>query len=151
MTSILKHEIVVENYFDFQCNHTLPPCPKQASVCSLPGIAFMSSHCRQTREFVHFATKVDAKLKSNDSGHRLLIDKMLSKILHKCLCRPSIFKYKPMQTYSSGMADPGFYRGASNSQSGCANLLFCNFFAENYMKMKEIASRGGMLPWSPPP
>ena len=36
MTSILKHEIVVENYFDFQCSHMLLPSPKQASVCSLP-------------------------------------------------------------------------------------------------------------------
>ena len=32
--------------------------------------------------------------------------------------------------------------GGANSQSGCSNLLFCNFFVENCMKMKEFGSRG---------
>ena len=32
--------------------------------------------------------------------------------------------------------------GASNSQSGCANLLFCRFCAENCIKMKEFGHHG---------
>ena len=36
-------------------------------------------------------------------------------------------------------ADPGFSLGGDgNSQSRCANLLFCKFFAENCMNMKEF-------------
>ena len=35
-----------------------------------------------------------------------------------------------------------FPEGSANSQSGCANLLFCNYFAENCMKMKEFGPRG---------
>ena len=31
-----------------------------------------------------------------------------------------------------------FPEGDANSQSGCANLLFCKFFAENSMKMNEF-------------
>ena len=31
----------------------------------------------------------------------------------------------------------------TNSQSGCANLLFYNFFAENCIKMKEFGTRRG--------
>ena len=37
------------------------------------------------------------------------------------------------------MMDPG----GANSQSGCANLLFCKFVAENCMKMKEFEPREG--------
>ena len=36
--------------------------------------------------------------------------------------------------------------GGANSQSGCANLLFCKFFAENCMKMKE-SGPGGACTW----
>ena len=36
-----------------------------------------------------------------------------------------------------------FPKKGANSQSGCANLLFCKFFAENCMKMKEIGPQGG--------
>ena len=39
-----------------------------------------------------------------------------------------------------------FPEGVANSQSGCANLLFCNFFAKNYMKMKEFGPPGGSRP-----
>ena len=35
-----------------------------------------------------------------------------------------------------------FLRECTNSQSGCANLLFCNFFAENCMRMKEFGTGG---------
>ena len=38
-----------------------------------------------------------------------------------------------------------FPQGGANSQSGFANLLFCKFFAENCMGMKEFG------PWRPPP
>ena len=31
-----------------------------------------------------------------------------------------------------------FPKKGANSQSGCANLLFCKFFAENCRKMKEF-------------
>ena len=34
-----------------------------------------------------------------------------------------------------------FPEGGTNSQSGCTDLLFCNFFAENCMKMKEFGPR----------
>ena len=37
----------------------------------------------------------------------------------------------------STVADPGF------SQSWCVNLLFCNFFANNCMKMKEFGGLQG--------
>ena len=40
-------------------------------------------------------------------------------------------------------------RGA-NSQSGCANLLFCKLFAENCMKMKEFGSQDGRVSLVPP-
>ena len=43
-------------------------------------------------------------------------------------------------------------RSGANSLSGCANLLFCKFFGENYMKMKEFGPqrrRGSSL--APPP
>ena len=36
-----------------------------------------------------------------------------------------------------------------NSKSGCANLLFCNFFAKNCMKMKKFGPGGGARPWYP--
>ena len=42
-----------------------------------------------------------------------------------------------------------FLRSA-NSQSGCANLLFCIFFAENGLKMKEFGSRRGRVSLAPP-
>ena len=49
----------------------------------------------------------------------------------------------------SSLAYPGFsWVGGANSQSECANLLFCKFFAENYMKMKEFGP-GGARPWRP--
>ena len=41
-----------------------------------------------------------------------------------------------------------FLRGG-NSQSGCANLLFFKFVAENCMKMKEFGPLGA-CPWCPP-
>ena len=40
------------------------------------------------------------------------------------------------------------FHGGDNSQSGCANLLIYNFFAENCMKMKEFGLRGGRVPGS---
>ena len=43
---------------------------------------------------------------------------------------------------SRAVADPGFSWGGANSQSGCANLLFC-------MKMKELGYRGGRVPGTP--
>ena len=46
------------------------------------------------------------------------------------------------------VADPG---GGGNSQSGCANLLFCKFVAENCMKMKEFGPRGGHASLTTPP
>ena len=39
------------------------------------------------------------------------------------------------------VVDPGFPRGGANSSEGCTNLLFHNFFAENWMKMKEFGPR----------
>ena len=40
--------------------------------------------------------------------------------------------------------------GGAKSKSGCANLLFCIFFAENCMEMKEFGpGGGGMCPWRP--
>ena len=50
------------------------------------------------------------------------------------------------------VADPGFSREVgrgANSQSGCANVLFCKFSAKNFMKMEEIGARGSMYPWRP--
>ena len=44
----------------------------------------------------------------------------------------------------AAVADPGFSRGGcANSQNRCANLLFCNFFVQNCMKMKEFGRGGG--------
>ena len=43
-----------------------------------------------------------------------------------------------------------FLRGNTNTQSRCANLLFCKFFAENYMKMKEFGLRRGCVSLAPP-
>ena len=40
--------------------------------------------------------------------------------------------------------DLGFSWGGANSQNGCATLLFCKFFVENCMKMKEL--QGGHIP-----
>ena len=37
--------------------------------------------------------------------------------------------------------------GVANSESGSANLLFCNYFAKNY-EMKEFGP-GGTRPWHP--
>ena len=36
-----------------------------------------------------------------------------------------------------------FLAGGPTHKSGCTNLLFCKFFAENCMKMKEIGPQGG--------
>ena len=47
------------------------------------------------------------------------------------------------------VVDSGFSRGGcAKSQNGCANLLFCHFFAENCMKMTEFGPRGAR-PWRP--
>ena len=40
-------------------------------------------------------------------------------------------------------------RGA-NSWRECANLLFCKFFPENWIKMKELGRKGGLCPWHYP-
>ena len=47
------------------------------------------------------------------------------------------------------MTDQDFPGGCANSQNGCANLLFCNFFAENCMKMKEFGPGVGRVPGAP--
>ena len=45
---------------------------------------------------------------------------------------------------------PGFpWVWGTNSQSGRVNPLFCNFFAENCMKMKEFGFRGERIPGAP--
>ena len=50
------------------------------------------------------------------------------------------------------VADPWFsWGGGANSQMGCANLLFCNCFAENCMKMKEFGPLGHVSLAPPPP
>ena len=46
-------------------------------------------------------------------------------------------------TINTFMVDPGFPRGGANSRRGCANLLFCKFFAKIYRKMKDFGPRGG--------
>ena len=38
----------------------------------------------------------------------------------------------------------------ANSQSGCDNLLFRNFFAEHCKKMKEFGPQGGRESLAPP-
>ena len=49
------------------------------------------------------------------------------------------------------MADPAlFLGGGANSQSGCANLLFWKFLAENRLKMKEFGL-WGHASLAPPP
>ena len=135
MTSILKHEtIVVENYFDFQCSHALLPCRKHVSVCSSPGIAFRSSYCNQTREFVHFA-----KLKSSDLQPRSVY--VAHPHLNTSQCT---YIVQPV-------ADPGFSGGA-NSQSGCSNLLFCNFISRKLHQNERNwapPGGGGTRPWRP--
>ena len=45
----------------------------------------------------------------------------------------------------------GFPEGGANSQNGCANQLFCNFFAKNCIKMKEFGLQGDARPWRPLP
>ena len=50
------------------------------------------------------------------------------------------FRLKLVKRWES-MADPGFPRGHQHPRR-CANLLFCKFFAENCMKMKEFGLRG---------
>ena len=53
-----------------------------------------------------------------------------------------------LDSVNSAVAYPGFsWSGCANSQDGCANLLFCNFLAENCIKMKEFGPRG--RPWRP--
>ena len=49
------------------------------------------------------------------------------------------------------LADPGFSQRGDRSQrlSLGQNLLFNKFYAENYMKMKEILARAG-VPGAPP-
>ena len=43
------------------------------------------------------------------------------------------------------------FPGGTNSQRGCANLLFCKFLAENCIKMKEFGPQGrGALLWCSP-
>ena len=46
----------------------------------------------------------------------------------------------PGETFTTlSVADQGlFWGGGANSKIGCANILFCKFFAENCMKMKEF-------------
>ena len=46
------------------------------------------------------------------------------------------------------VANPDFPESGANSPSGCADLLFYNFFAENCMKMKEFEPRV-TCPWHP--
>ena len=54
------------------------------------------------------------------------------------------------------VADPGFSLGAggTNSQSGCTNLLFCNFFCqklyENQIIWTPMDPGGVTHPWHPP-
>ena len=43
-----------------------------------------------------------------------------------------------------------FLRWGANSQSGCTNLLFCEFFAKNCMKMKQFGPRGDHVNGAPP-
>ena len=51
---------------------------------------------------------------------------------------PPLRPYGPVQWWIQD-----FPEGGANPQSGCANLLFRKFFAENCMKMKEFGPRGG--------
>ena len=52
--------------------------------------------------------------------------------------------------YLFTVADPGFsWGGGGNPKNGCANLLFCKFFAENCMKMKELGPQGARVPGAP--
>ena len=46
------------------------------------------------------------------------------------------------------VADLDFPEGGANSQIGCANLLFYNFFAENCIKMTEFEP-GACIPGIP--
>ena len=52
-------------------------------------------------------------------------------------------------THPITVADPRFSSGGANSQSGCANLLFCKFFAESCMKMKDLDPGNRPPPRSP--
>ena len=52
----------------------------------------------------------------------------------------------PTITYSNQWRIQHFTEWGDNSQSGCANLLFCNFFAKNCMEMKEFGPRRGCIP-----
>ena len=57
----------------------------------------------------------------------------------------SLARPPPPPPHPSTVADPGFSRGgATTAKLG----LFCKFFAENCMKMKEFGP-GGARPWRP--
>ena len=48
------------------------------------------------------------------------------------------------------VTEPGLsLGGCTNSHSGCANLLFRIFWAENCTKMKELGPRGGGISGAP--
>ena len=57
--------------------------------------------------------------------------------------RTSLLQLCRFRVYCSGGSRLFLWGGCVNSQSGCASLLFCKFLAENWMKMKELGSRGG--------
>ena len=45
------------------------------------------------------------------------------------------------------VVDPGIPEGeGADSQSGCANLLFCKCFVKNCMKRKELGPKGSLAP-----
>ena len=61
-----------------------------------------------------------------------------------------LFAFKVLiEIHPKPVVGPGFSRGGANSQSGCTNLLLCNFFAKNCTKMKEFVPRGRRIPSAP--
>ena len=48
------------------------------------------------------------------------------------------------------VADLGFIWGGANFQSVCANLLCWKFYAENYIKWKNLEPKGARVPGAPP-
>ena len=72
----------------------------------------------------------------------------MSNLFLKKYCRVIIFleiKFLPtiVPILWVPVADPGFPRGGANFRGRCTNLLFCKFFVQNCMKMKEFGPRGG--------
>ena len=71
------------------------------------------------------------------------------KIWQNCMLAPPLEGWRPLiwgilDSPLAMIQDPGFPGGGGNSQSGCTNLVICNFFAWKWKNLNP--GRGGRIP-----